>query len=406
MTWLWWLGALAVGSSLSLLAQQTASPPAEPGQSFPSAPAAPRTLIPRTADERKRAYQAAHHIVLNVVATDGSGEPVQGLSEQDFTLLDNGMAEKIASFQVVAGDAARARVHVILMLDTVNSTSRNVATERREIEKFLGTNEGRLPYPVAVGALSNAGVTIGKPSQDGKALIAELGRLAQDVHAKTCTEEANEAGATNPSASVVSADGQAVLQTENLMVRMGNCENRRYKLSISQLNQLAKQQADTPGRAILIWIGGGWPQLTGPEFRPDTPAAKQAFFDYLVDLSTSLREAQITLNAVSSPESLRAAETSKDAGKASLSGAATEEQASAASLALPVLARMTGGRVLDKSKDISAGIAACLADAASYYVLSFDSAPASRTGEHRSLEVRVNRPGVTVRTSTAYYAQP
>ena len=51
----------------------------------------------------------------------------------------------------------------------------------------------------------------------------------------------------NPSSAVVTADGQAVIQTENLMVRLGNCENRRYKLSISQLNQLAKQQADTPG---------------------------------------------------------------------------------------------------------------------------------------------------------------
>ncbi|MGD0627778.1 MAG: hypothetical protein ABR987_00410 [Terracidiphilus sp.] len=188
MTGLRWLGALVVGSSLSLLAQQTASPPTEHGQSAPSAPAAPRTLIPRTAEERKRAYQAAHRIVLNVMATDASGKPVQGLSEQDFTLLDNGQPQNIASFQAVEGDAARASVHAVLVLDTVNSTSRNVASERREIERFLGINEGRLAYPISIGALSNAGFVIGEPSQDGKTLIAELGRLAQDVHAKTCTD--------------------------------------------------------------------------------------------------------------------------------------------------------------------------------------------------------------------------
>jgi hypothetical protein len=67
---------------------------------------------------------------------------------------------------------------------------------------------------------------------------------------------------------------------------------------------------------------------------------------------------------------------------------------------------MTGGRVLDGSKDISAGVAACLADADSYYALSFDSAPAVKTGEYHSLEVMVNKPGATVRTSTAYYSQP
>ena len=340
------------------------------------------------------------------MVTDSSGKPVQGLSQQDFALLDNGQPQKIASFQAWQGNAAAARVHPILLLDTVNSTSRNIASERKEVEKFLGQNQGRLAYPFSVGVLSNTGVAVGQPSQDGKALVAELGRLTQDAHAISCTEEANEAGPLSPTGAIVTTDGQAVLRTENTMVRLGNCENRRYRLSISQLNRLAKQQVNTPGRVILIWIGAGWPQLTGSEFRPDTPASKQAFFDYLVDLSTSLREAQIAMGAVSLPESLRASETLRDAGKASLNGAEREDQASAASLALPVLVHMTGGRVLDGSKDISAGVAACLADADSYYALSFDSAPAVKTGEYHSLEVMVNKPGATVRTSTAYYSQP
>ena len=185
------------------------------------------------------------------------------------------------------------------------------------------------------------------------------------------------------------------------MTRLGNCENRRFRLSIEQLNHFAKQQADTSGRELLIWIGPGWPELSGPEFRPDTPASRQVFFDYLVDLSTSLREAQITLSAAGAQESQRNAQ----AMKASFP-AASQNEASARSLALPVLARLTGGRVLERSMPVSAAIAACIADANSSYVLSFDTAPAATPGEFHSLDVKVSKPGLAVRTTPAYYNQP
>jgi hypothetical protein len=75
-------------------------------------------------------------------------------------------------------------------------------------------------------------------------------------------------------------------------------------------------------------------------------------------------------------------------------------------MALRVLVHETGGQTLDRGKDISSSIAACLADAASYYVLSFNSAGASKEGEYHALDVRVNRPGLTARTNKAYYTMP
>jgi hypothetical protein len=47
-----------------------------------------------------------------------------------------------------------------------------------------------------------------------------------------------------------------------------------------------------------------------------------------------------------------------------------------------------------------------IADAGSYYALSFDSAPGGNPDEYRSLQVKVNKPGLTAGTNTAYYAQP
>jgi hypothetical protein len=45
-------------------------------------------------------------------------------------------------------------------------------------------------------------------------------------------------------------------------------------------------------------------------------------------------------------------------------------------------------------------------DAQSYYEVSFDPSPADRRNEDQSLEIKVNKPGLTARTRQGYYAQP
>jgi len=400
-----WLAALTAACSLSQAAQNPAPAAIDAGQSV--APVPSPALIARTREERERAYRAAHHIVLNVVVTDASGNPVRGLSQDNFTILDNQQPQTIASFQAGQADSAGRPVRATLLLDGVNNSSRNAGSERREVEKFLSQNQGRLASPVAVAVLSSSGITRSQPSQDGNVLIAELKTYARELNPSSCADEVDTADsvASTAGGAAVNPDGEAVLKTENLMSKLGDCENRRFKHSIAQLNHFAKQQAAAPGRVLLIWIGPGWPELSGPEFRPDTPGSRQAFFDYLVDLSTSLREAQVTLSAVGAQQIQRRAEPRAQPVKASFTPT-TEDEASARSLALPVLAQLTGGRVMERGAPVSAAIAACIADAESSYVLSFDSAPAAKPGEYHSLDVKVSKAGLTVRTTPAYYAEP
>jgi hypothetical protein len=124
-----------------------------------------------------------------------------------------------------------------------------------------------------------------------------------------------------------------------------------------------------------------------------------------VNLATSLREAQITLDSVASLEASSVSDSSKDAGD-ELAGGPTGDQLNPSGLSLVALARQTGGQVFAKSQDMAREISACLSDAESWYALSFDSAPVVTGAAYRSLEVEVSSPGLRVRTNTAYYAQP
>ena len=75
-------------------------------------------------------------------------------------------------------------------------------------------------------------------------------------------------------------------------------------------------------------------------------------------------------------------------------------------LALQVLATQSGGRVLNSNNNISSEIADCVRDYKAFYTISFEAPPADHPDEYHTLEVKVDKPGLTARTRTGYYAQP
>jgi hypothetical protein len=48
----------------------------------------------------------------------------------------------------------------------------------------------------------------------------------------------------------------------------------------------------------------------------------------------------------------------------------------------------------------------CLADTQTFYVLSYDAAPAKAANEYHGVQVQVDKPGLKVRSRTGFYAQP
>ncbi len=89
-----------------------------------------------------------------------------------------------------------------------------------------------------------------------------------------------------------------------------------------------------------------------------------------------------------------------------LKGVQSASQAEAGDLALKVLVTQTGGRILGPDNDLAAQIDRCMADANSFYRISFNPPPAMHGDEYHGLQVEIDKPGLTARTNSGYYDQP
>jgi VWFA-related protein len=322
--------------------------------------------IPPTAEASSRSVR------LNVVVAGKSGSPVTGLQRQDFTLVDNKSPRPITSFKAVS--VVQEPVQVILLIDAVNIDFNRVAYVREEVQKFLRANGGHLAHPTTIAVLTDKGTQMQKDfSSDGNALSASLDHYT--IGLRQITRGTGIWGA-----------------------------NDRVQISLTAVRQLTAYAASAPGRTIVLWVSPGWPLLSGARIQLDSKQQQQ-IFDDVITFSTQLRQANVTLyniNPLGPGENLLRANYYQDFVK----GVSKSEQTDLADLSLQVLTAQSGGLVLQGDSDVTGMLTRCLEDTASWYEITFDPPAAERPNEYHRVEITVDKPGLTARTRTGYYAQP
>jgi VWFA-related protein len=354
---------------------------AQNGSAAPQAPSTPPdpVLLKRPSPAPAAAASAVTgegRIHLDVVVADAAGKTVPGLGPWDFKVLDGSQPRKILTFRSFDGVRVLPDppVEVILLLDTVNLPFSQVAFVREQVKRFLLENGGHLSQPVSLFLLSDAGLRVQpKPSTDGNALVSVLDQLKGSVR--------TVGGA---------AGGEGSLE--------------RFQISIRKLEDIAENEATRPGRKLLLWIGPGWPMLNSSQFQFSSKDQRN-YFDAIVELSTRLREARITLYSVEPADSTSSG-LNTFTYQSFLKGVRSPREADTGNLALKVLAVESGGRILGPDNNLVAQIESCVADAGAFYSLSFDPPRAAHTDEYHDLKVEVSQPGLTARTTSGYYDQP
>jgi VWFA-related protein len=290
--------------------------------------------------------------------------------------VDNKEPQKIVAFQAIEGSATPAPpVEIILVVDRVNSSFASAANERQQTEKFFRQNGGQLQWPTSIAFVSDSGTTMQSATRDGNALATAL-------------EQSDNA-----------------LRTTSRRSQGFYGAGDQFELSLKALNGIADYAAKIPGRKLLIWLSPGWPLLSGPGVELGSKD-QQGLFRTIVAVSAKIREAGITLYSIDPLGLADAAGPRVTYYQEFLKGISKPSQVQAGDLALQVLAVQSGGKALNSSNDIVRQIESCIADTGTWYTVSFDSPPADGPDEYHKIEVKVDKPGLTARTTSGYYAQP
>lgn len=347
-------------------------------------------LVPRSKEQRDQQMR----MTLAAVVADESGAPIAGLTSKDFQLTENGKVQKILDVREF-DDPVAAQLHGLIVLDAINSSTSAIHRQRNELKKFLG-GENVLPYPIAIVIAANGGVIEGDASRDASSLMRDLDTRTKYLQGSDCSSAAPGADLESRMTETVATDAQGTSGSRS------DCRREHFVHSMNALHQLLAGQADVPGRAILIWLGPGWPlpkeRDSGQIMGKAGPAPSA---DMVVELYNDIRNGLVTFDAVS-PESYQTPKGPRSTDAAiNIRAASLAEQENL--LTIPALSAATGGTLFAKSKNIAQAIAGCLQKEVSYYTLAFDPEPAKSSEEYRTVSVTVDKPGAAVRTVRSFF---
>jgi VWFA-related protein len=306
-------------------------------------------------------------IHLDVSVTKADGEPVSGLSREDFELLDEGLPQRIMSFHEFSGQSTRPEppVQVILFLDTlcrIYSSCMSKADALRAqagIEAFVGQDNGHLHQPVSVFGISDDGLwTVPhNDSTDGNSLASDL------------------------------SSGKRIVL------------NRRPD-ALRALAFIATAQRRERGRKVLLWIGPGCGEGTG--IFPASHNEGHKTFNAIYWFTMLLREARMSIDELAVDQEGPCA----PGYPLYLTGPRTVREADDRFLYKKILAIQSGGSVVNDSNDLVAEVNRSVGRTRTFYTLSFDPPIAFQDHEYHRLAVRVAQPGLLARTNTSYYDEP
>jgi VWFA-related protein len=355
-------------------------------------------------------------VLVNVTVKDKSGKLVRDLKAEDFSLLEDGKAQKIVSFDVENTDAvANEAVPQVQLLNNPGpavavkpsaDTAAQLkdrrlivlffdlsAMEPDEIERSVTAAENYVQKQmqpadlVSVVSLSSSLAV----NQDFTSDRVQLKKALDGFNAGA--GQGFEAGSTGTTEGT-SDTGQA-FTADDTEYNIFNTDRR-----LEALRSIAEKLARIDQKKSLIYFSSGMDR-TGIENQSELRAATNAAVRANLAIYTmDIRGLQaIVAGGEAQNASLRG--TSPYSGQSTLndynSNFSSQET-------LVTLAGDTGGRAFLDSNDFGKVFKGVQDDTASYYVLGYHSTNPARDGKYRRISVKLNRSDLKVDFRRGYYA--
>lgn len=362
-------------------------------------------------------------VELQVVVTTKDGKPVKGLTEADFTVLENGKPQTLAFFNTAedaapAGEAlppgvfsnrpeyapANPRSVTVILLDWMNTDQRDQLYAKAEVARYL--KEMSPKDRVALYEMAG-GIRVAHDFTDDPAsLLKRVEKMRANWPAAGLNEDQMLRQLSELVEDLLSLrpDGTRG-PVEDARSEVSNFSKEiRVTSTLKQFEFLAQRLAGIPGRKNLVWVSGGVPLLATWSMMAVGSSANPGMRTFAKEFERSVRAltdanvAVYTLDArglrIETDQPQMATVAANRPGFAGAQAAGMRDAMAGDTLSsIQALPEETGGRVFRNINELSAGIKQAVEDAANSYTLAYYS-PEDKNRKPRKLEVKLTRKDV------------
>src|SRR5450432_1258131 len=273
-----------------------------------------RFAMPQTSDSPASAAKpqpetvirsSARLVQMSVVVEDKKGNPVSGLKQEDFTVLDEGQPQRIAFFSAQALETAPPAARLlppnvctnrydlkgeqppgavtVVLFDALNTSPEDQSYVRKEVIHFL---ESVQPQDhVAVYGLTTHLFVLHEFTRDSADLMAAAHRFAPKELAAFDASHTPDIDLVSSGADLAWKGLQDAVNNANREI--ADLHNiSRVGTTLGALEAIANHISGIAGRKNLVWISGGFPIQIG---LPSVGKAGGGGVSNLSDPSTSNR---------------------------------------------------------------------------------------------------------------------
>jgi VWFA-related protein len=366
---------------------------------------------------------ATRLIQVNVIVHDRKGDPVTGLTKDQFTIYDQGRPQNIAFFSEQtshsspASTAARpvnvfsnrpdekssaaAGSVTAILFDSLNTDFNDSAFARGRIAKFL--HAIRPEDRVALYGLSTGLFVLHDFTQDADQLVRALDRFKATDSIEASVTKFKESNTRDPRMDAMLNDINQRVSDVYMGVRVQN--------TAAALEAIANHLAGLPGRKNLVWVSGSFPISIGYFQRrmPGTRPQKEGFSKEVEAAARALSNANVAIYPVAAQRLMGLPSFALGPGspppprgvipRPDLPPIADSET-------MDILAETTGGRVFRDTNDIEGAVRSAIDDSRCTYTLGYYPDHDRWDGKFREIKVQVKRSAVEVRYRRGYMAFP
>jgi VWFA-related protein len=363
--------------------------------------------------------------IVDVIVTDAAGHPVHGLTQSDFTLLENNQEMHPNSFEEHRTDETLTAVPNLTQQNLPPNTFTNAAPSPQK------------PAPPAILVIDNLNTPAQAQQQVTQRLLdfahkmppgTQMAVFLLTTHLAilqgfTSDPALIEAALNNKKATAQEspiADPSTAAAGESTEVQ-GDQNSLRGQYTLAAMRQIARMASGIPGRKNLIWFTGAFPALfppapdpyafpptfCSPPMTPDN-CSESTIYDFEADLRSAtglLANAHVAVYPIDSrgiqipdPPVIAPSSTTKMTNRMNLRFA---EHAT-----MDTVAEDTGGKAVYNSNDFVGAVLDAVDTGSNFYTLTY--APTNQTLDtrFRTIKVTVDKPGLHLTYRNGYYAVP